>query len=361
MFARKLLLAIATLVPLIVPGLQDNAVGFELFPRPKGQYTVQRGDTLYGIASYYYTNPALWPFLWNQNPSVVVKDRGGAPEHQPLTPGSIMNLYQARRSNAVMIEPYHPPNGVPDDVRYLVSEVPFQGIPYDKSLFRFKLSLRPTRLWGYIVSCPDVTKTHYLERDLVYIRFRPSKKQAILVGDRFGIYRDRGPMFHPLNPEKIIGHVSEVVGEVEVTSTGHELVTAMILDSYQEIVIGDKISLFTPRSRQIVPTKTHRLLVGTILRSATRGSNFSASHNLENDVVFIDRGECHGMKEGTLFNIYRTTHPVSDPYFHRRVSVPDRYVGEGIILKAFDKSSTLLITTSLEEILPGDVIKSVSD
>jgi hypothetical protein len=361
MFARNLLLALAALVPLVIPSLQDSAIGFELFPRPKGQYTVQRGDTLYGIANYYYTNPALWPFLWNQNPSVVVKDRGGAPEHQPLTPGSIMNLYHSRRNTAVMIEPYRPPTGVPDDIRFLITEIPYQGIPYDKKLFRYKLSMRPTRLWGYIVSCPDVTKTHYLERDLVYIRFRPSKKQAILVGDRFGIYRDRGPVFHPLNPGREIGHVSEVVGEVEITSTGHELATGIILDGYEEIVIGDKICLFTPRQREIVPTKTHRMLEGTILRSASRNTNFPSTNNLENDVVFIDRGECHGMKEGILFNIYRTTHPVEDPYFHRRVSVPDRYVGEGIILKAFEKSSTLLITTSLEEIQPGDVIKSVSD
>ena len=57
----------------------------------------------------------------------------------------------------------------------------------------------------------------------------------------FGIYRDRGPVTHPINPNKPIGWVSEVVGEVEITSTGHELATAIILDSYQEIDRGDKI------------------------------------------------------------------------------------------------------------------------
>jgi hypothetical protein len=361
MLPRKLLLALAALVPLVIPSFQDGAAGFELFPRPKGQYTVQRGDTLFGIASYYYTNPALWPFLWNQNPSIVVKDRGGTPENQPLTPGSMVNLYHSRSSAAVVNEQYKAPTGLPDDIRFLVSEIPFQGIPYDKKLFKYKLSPRPTRLWGYIASCPDVTRTHYVERDLVYIRFRPSKKQAILVGDRFGIYRDRGPVNHPLNPERPIGHVSEVVGEVEITSTGHELATGIILDSYEEIVMGDKICLFVPRPREIVPTKTHRMLTGTIVRSATRNSTFGGTNNLENDVVFVDRGECHGMKEGILVNIYRATHPVDDPYFHRRISVPDRYVGEGMILKAFDKNCTLLITKSLEEILPGDVIKSVSD
>ncbi len=85
------------------------------------------------------------------------------------------------------------------------------------------------------------------------------------------------------------------------------------------------------------------------------------SNNYENDIVFIDRGECHGMKDGTLINIYRASHPVDDPYFHRRVSTPDRYVGEGLILKAFEKNATVLITGSVEEVIPGDLIKSVSD
>ena len=63
-----------------------------------------------------------------------------------------------------------------------------------RKFFRYRLSNRPIQLWGYIVSSPEVNKVHFLERDLVYIRFRPSKKQAILVGDRFGIYRDKGPV-----------------------------------------------------------------------------------------------------------------------------------------------------------------------
>ena len=148
------------------------------------------------------------------------------------------------------------------------------GIPYDKKVFRYRLSNRPIQLWGYVVSSPEVNKVHFLERDLVYIRFRPSKKQAILVGDRFGIYRDKGPVTHPINPNKPIGWVSEVVGEVEITSTGHELATAIILDSYQEITKGDKICLFVPRGRELVPTKTHRMLTGTILYSASRTETF---------------------------------------------------------------------------------------
>jgi hypothetical protein len=362
MIARSLFLALATTLVVAAPSVQDTAKGFELFPRPKSQYTVQRGDTLYGVAGYYYTNPSLWPFLWNQNPQIKIKDRGGAPENQPLAPGSLVNLYQSRTSAPFVNERYEKPNGLPDDLRFFITDVPLQGIPYDKKYFRYKLSLRPTKMWGYIVSSPEVTREHFLVRDLVYLRFRPSKKQAILVGDRFGVYREKGPLNHPLNPERPIGYFNDIIGEIEITSTGNEMATAIILDGYEEISRGDKVCLFTPRRREIVPTKTHRMLTGTILMSASRSDTFfQDNNNLENDIVFVDRGECDGMQEGQLVNIYRVTDPVDDPFFHRPVSVPDRYVGEGMILKAFDKNATILITKSLEEIKPGDVIRSVSD
>jgi len=363
MLKRYTLLASSVLIAgLLSADLQESARAFELFPRPEGQYTVKRGDTLYGIAGYYYSNPALWPFLWNQNPAIRIKDGGGAPEKQPLTPGTKVDLYAPRTTLSVVHQQYTPPTGVPDDVRFLVNKFPVSGIPYDKKYFRYKLTQRPTQLWGYIVSSPELgNKIHFLERDLVYIRFRPSKKQVVLVGDRLGIYRDRGPVHHPMNPDRPIGFMSEVVGEVEIISTGNELITGIIVDSYVEINRGDKICLFTPRPREIVPSKTHRMLTGTIVVSASRETWYIDSSNLENDVLFIDRGECDGMQEGMLLNIYRPPQPVTDPYFHRWLASPDRYVGEAMVLKAFEKNSTVLITRSREEIIPGDIIKSVSD
>jgi len=347
----------------LLPYLDTGPAAFELFPRPETQYTVQRGDTLYGIAGLYYSNPALWPFLWNQNPSVKIPPGTKYPENFPLPPGLTLDVYRQKPEDVYTIVnmDLNPPIGLPDDVRFLIYKDQLKGIPYDKKYFRYRLGPRPAQIWGYIVSSPDEGRNNYIERDLVYIRFRPSKKQCILVGDRFGIYRERGQVTHPLTWDRPIGYFGEVVGEVEVISTGHNLVTAIILDSYEEIVRGDRVSLFVPRNKEIVPTKTHTMLTGTIVRTASRDTFYSNASHLENDVCFIDRGECDGMKEGMLINIYRPSHPVQDPYFFRRIATPDRYLGEGIVLKAFEKNSTILITRAREEITTGDIIKSVSD
>ncbi len=356
----RVVFTFALVSALFLPNLQSGLGAFELFPRPKGQYTVKRGDTLYGIAGLYYTNPALWPFLWNQNPAVKIPP-GQDPKKAELKPGMNLDLHYGRFPYTVMNLDFDDYNGLPDDVRFLTEKLPYRGIPYDRKYFRFKLGAAPARVWGYIVSAPDEGKAHYLDRDLVYIRFRPSKRQCVLVGDRFGVFRERGPVSHPLNPERIVGHFAEVVGEVEVINTGHNLITAIVLDAYKELKRSDKICLFVPRDKEIIPTKTHRMLTGTILRSASRETFYTRSHNLQNDIVFVDQGECDGMKEGMLLNIYRPSQPVEDPYTWRRVNTPDKYVGEGMILKAFKNNSTVLITVSREEVVPGDIIKTVSD
>ena len=364
--SRSVLLA-ATIGAFLFCASQD-ALAFELFPRPQQpypltQYTVQRGDSLARIAGNYYGNPELWNFLWNQNPSIRMGPGSTRPGSEPLVPGTIVDVYHRRFPFTVMNQIYTPPTGLPEEVRFMVSTVPFKGIPYDRKYFKYRLGMRPAQIWGYIASAPDPIAINYLERDLVYIRFRPSKRQVILVGDRFGIFRERGPIFHPLNPERTIGQFAEAVGEVEVTSTGHELVTAIILDSYIEIMKGDKISLFVPRAKEIVPTKTHRMLTGTIIRAASRSADvpYTDPGSLENDVVFIDRGEADGLTEGMLLNIYRPSRPVQDPFFLRRIDTPDRHVGEAMVLKPFHKNSTVIITKSREEVFPGDIIKSVSD
>jgi hypothetical protein len=309
MSKKSQLLTLSAIIAVVISCLPQYAAAFELFPRPEGQYTVQRGDTLYGIAGAYYANPALWPFLWNQNPALNIK--GGSPEQQPLTPGTKVDLYQTRYPYPAMNQSYMAPTGLPEDARFLITKIPYQGIPYDKRYFRYKLTLRPTQLWGYIISSPDELKENYLERDLV-IRFGLEGTGRIV--DRFGIYRDKGPINHPLNPDRPIGFMSEIIGEVEVTSTGHNLATAIILDSYVEIKRSDKICLFTPRTREIVPSKTHMMLTGTILATAT-GENFlNETSSLENDIVFIDRGECNGMRKDASQHIPAST-SVTDPSF----------------------------------------------
>jgi len=339
----------------------DLSYAFEIFPRPINECVAAVGDTLAKIARKYYGDASLGRALGSQNPSVLGPGGFRGAVTRELIPGTKLYLYDSRSEAVVADERYNPPTGMPDEVLYLVNKVPFQGIPYDKQYFRYRLSSVPTLAWGYVVSGVDRNKERFLERDLIYIRFRPSKRQKILVGDRFGVYRDKGPLYHPVDFTKEIGYLTDVVGEVEIVSTGHDLITGIVLESYAEIERGNKVCFYVPRAKQIVPSKTHRLFTGVILATANKEGYSFLNSSSENDVVFVDRGECDGVSDGTLVNIYRPAEPVADPYFPRWTLNPDAYMGEGIVLKTFDKNATILITRCREEIVPGDVVKSVSD
>ncbi len=340
---------------------RGTAYPFEVFPRPVNEYISAVGDTLAKIAGKYYGDSRLGGVLGSQNPAVVAPEGPKRTATKELIPGTKLYLYDSKSNAVVADERYSPPTGMPDEVRYLVTKVPFQGIPYDKKYFRYRLSSFPTQPWGYIVSGVDRNKERFLERDLIYIRFRPSKRDKILVGERFGIYRDKGPLYHPNDFTKEIGYLTDVVGEVEIISTGHDLITGIVLESFSEIERGDKITFYVPRTKEIVPSKTHRLFTGTILVTANKEGYSLLNSSAENDVVFVDRGECDGVTDGTLVNIYRPAEPVTDPYFSRWTLPPHAYIGEGIVLKTFDRNASILITRCREEIVPGDIVKSVSD
>jgi hypothetical protein len=355
---KPVLAPLSILLCVILSISNESSYAFEVFPRPVNEYISRVGDTLAKIAGKYYGDAGLGKALGSQNPSAL-----GPTGHtgKELVPGAKIYLYDSKSEAVVADERYSPPTGMPDDVRYLINKVPLQGIPYDKHYFRYRLSSVPTQPWGYVVSGVDRNKERFLERDLLYIRFRPSKRQKILVGDRFGVYRDKGPLYHPVDFTKEIGYLTDVIGEVEIVSTGQDLITGIVLESYAEIERGDKICFYVPRTRQIVPSKTHRLFTGTILVTANKEGYSLLNSSAENDVVFVDRGQCDGVSDGTLVNIYRPAEPVLDPYFPRWTLTPDAYVGEGIVLKTFDKNATILITRCREEIVPGDIVKSVSD
>ena len=108
--SKKSLIVLA-LVSFLLYAFLNSATAFELFPRPLDQYTVKRGDTLYGISGFYYANPSLWPFLWNQNPQITVNASSGAPEKQPLVPGTKVNLFHKRFAPTVVNQSYDAANG----------------------------------------------------------------------------------------------------------------------------------------------------------------------------------------------------------------------------------------------------------
>ncbi len=101
------------------------------------------------------------------------------------------------------------------------------------------------QLWGKIVDSPLAPKELFRIRDLVYIRCCKEKHEFVREGDRFEILAHTS-LHSQLNinqdrpdPE------SKIVGEIEITSVGSDLVLGIIVDCRAEILKGYRIVRFS--------------------------------------------------------------------------------------------------------------------
>ncbi len=101
------------------------------------------------------------------------------------------------------------------------------------------------QIWGKIVDSPSSLKERFSERDPVYIRCYGSKRQVIREGDRFGIFA------YPSLPSKLnstkndLDTDARIVGEIEITSVGLDLVLGIIVHCRTEIHKGYQIAPFS--------------------------------------------------------------------------------------------------------------------
>jgi hypothetical protein len=100
----------------------------------------------------------------------------------------------------------------------------------------------PFLSWGKIVDTPSGTRKFYGERDLVYIKIADTKRGLVREGDRFCII-DEKKHSNNLN-HRVVGSNSQgrILGKIEITSVGCDLIMGIILDCGSSIIKGSEIA-----------------------------------------------------------------------------------------------------------------------
>jgi hypothetical protein len=100
----------------------------------------------------------------------------------------------------------------------------------------------PSLSWGKIVDTPSGTKKYYSERDLVYIKIADTKRGLIREGDRFCIV-DETRHLNALNHQAAESNSQgRILGQIEITSVGCDLIMGIILDCGSSIIKGSEIA-----------------------------------------------------------------------------------------------------------------------
>jgi hypothetical protein len=320
-------------------------------PSAPKSYTVQRGDTLWGIASMFLRDPWLWPEVWYVNPQVA--------NPHLIYPGDVLALaygangqpqIRLERGGAARLEPRlrsEPLDGAIPTIPYSAIQA-FLSRPAVLSKEQIKgaphvLAFREGRMIGGA-------------GNEVYVRNLKASQNS-----RFSIMRIGDEVVDPDNGD-VLGYQGIYTATALVTREG-EPAKAALSDPARETVEGDRLfsaDTETPLNFMIRGPSTD--VKGRII-SVIDGVQLIGQYR----IVAINRGQRHGLDAGHVLAIDQAGDLVPDrtagnirrtgfSSFSEKVQLPDERAGTLLVFKTFDRMSYGLVVGASSAIHVGDVV-----
>lgn len=326
------------------------------------RYIVQRGDTLWRIASRFLKNPARWKEIWHANPQLKNPNR--------LYPGDIISYKMVGGAKKLQIagttnkahgrntgkktSDGRPVYNLTPTVRTTVMEDPIPTLPKDV-VYPFmtkNLVLEPdfAEDFPYIVSADSDNRISLTQRGDIYA-----------LGDDFedelyDVFRQTSPIADPENGE-LLGVEATYVGKLKMTAEPNEdgVATFAQTNNAQPMHANDVL----------IPAK--RFAEGADLHFFPRISNIDEDIFIikamgqsgtqaasQFSTLLINLGGDDGIKEGDVFNIVRKGEQTAVSREGMPVELPNKELGVAIVYKTHDQTSYALVMNATGLIYPGD-------
>ena len=331
----------------------------------EGPYVVKKGDTLWGISKDLLQDPLLWPRLWEKNPAVKDpnliypgdrltlpgKEIAPAPAAEPAKAESPKAEPAKEKAEAPPAAPPAAPKPAPAPAVARPVEPPVPLLSRDAVVCSPALTTEAmveSVGIGSIVRSVD-NRTLISMRDLVGIGVNANV--ALNPGDRLAVVRPAQRLIHPRTGQPI-SRVLYILGLVEVEELKDRVVKGRVSYSCGAMSIGDLVMPYTPAQfpEGKIAQPTQRSVEGVVVDSL-RGERLIGMLQ----VVFLDVGVAQRVGPGDVFGIYRPSPPVVDAA-GAVLAIPPVRLGEAVVIRATDQTSTAVVTTSAIEVRIGDQV-----
>jgi len=313
-------------------------------------YTVKRGDTLWDISSIFLTSPWRWPELWGMNKEQIANPH-------LIYPGQMLRLVKS--DGRARLELADGQAGQPGDVVRLSPSV------RDSGADREAIPSIPARVIEPFLSKPAAVSPDELAR---YPRIVATQEGRVFLGvgdvayargitdervERYHVFRPARPLYDPDDVERRrpIAYEAFYLGVAQKTKGG-EVATLKILESTQEIGVGDRL---VPITRQPVMAYVPRRpdapidgrivsIYGHLTETGTQG------------IVALNRGARHGVQVGYVLSLLDTGETILDRTSDRReyIKLPDERIGTMFVFRVFDEISYALVLRVAQPVKVGD-------
>ena len=287
----SLLLSMATLVWAAGASAQALQTPLQnLKPDAPDRYTVQRGDTLWGISGRYLSTPWQWPQLWDMN-------RAQVRNPHLIYPGDVLVLDRATgrlRVDSASAAGSLGPRVRTEELSSAVPTIPPSAIePF--------ISRPMVVSENELDSAPRIIATEESRvvvgtGNLAYVQGLTQDK-----GDAWHIYRRGDKLIDP-DTGATLGYLGLYLGEARVRAFG-DVSRIEIVKSVQEIVTGDRL----------VPVTAEPPVFAYAPRSPegkVRGRVMSLNDNLYEtgrySVISLSKGAKDGLETGHILALYRS-------------------------------------------------------
>jgi hypothetical protein len=326
------------------------------------RYVVQRGDTLWSIATKFLSDQWRWPEIWRMNQEQIRNPHN-------ISPGDVLVLDRSVSPPQLRLSDAGGGRGVGGGAEEGVKLLPRI---YTQPLTSEAIPAISPRAIEPFLTQPLIIEEGGLDRAP---RIIATEENRVNVGagnvayvSGFGgtdapvwqIYRAGRPLVDPDN-QRTLGFEAVFLGTARVTRSG-EPATVQIVNSKKEISAGDRlIPAPPPTIPQYVPHAPSSVVSGRIIGLYDA---LATSVGGRDSIISINRGRRDGLELGHVLAVYRNVVVYDQKdYLKSRdrspaIQLPPERYGLAFIFRTFDSVSYALVMESSRPVQGGDIVQN---